>query len=213
MFCPKCGKPITGQDEFCRMCGHDLGRTTTASYSEEAKIRNVSIALLGIGVTIAILICVISVGTYGKVYFFDGYAITKFAWIAAIGCAVCGLIAFIKDILTCGISTLFEDDKNRLLAAVSLICVIPAIFIFSSFGKASSSAGNSYDYGYYDTPDYYQNTYESCHSTYEHKQAIYSYDLDNDNSISKYEMELFLKAHPKVTNDKQFMEWMKNRVD
>ena len=210
MFCPRCGQAITAQDEFCKMCGHNLGKATTTSYNEEAKMSNASMVLLGMGVAIAVLICVISIGAYGRVYFFDGYAITKFAWIAAIGCVVCGLVAFVKDILAYGISALLEDDKIRFCAAVLLICVIPAIFLFAPTKKTGSISSNGYDY--YDSPDYYQNTYESCHSTYEHKQAIYSYDLNDDNYLSEYEIDLFLKAHPNVFNDKQFMEWVEDHL-
>lgn len=77
------------------------------------------------------------------------------------------------------------------------------MFLFAPTKKTGSTSSNGYDY--YDSPDYYQNTYESCHSTYEHKQAIYSYDLNDDNYLSEYEIDLFLQAHPNVFNDKQFV--------
>ena len=72
MFCPRCGQPITAQDEYCKMCGHNLGEPTTTPYNEEAKVSSASMVLLGIGVAIAVLICVISIGAYGRVYFLMG---------------------------------------------------------------------------------------------------------------------------------------------
>lgn len=63
-----------------------------------------------------------------------------------------------------------------------------------------------------DTPDYYQNIYESCHSTYEHKRALYSYDLNNDNYLSDYELELFAEAHPRFVLDEEFMAWVEDNL-
>jgi len=210
MFCSKCGQPISEDDNVCRMCGNVLNSAAPTVHNKQAKTRNTSLILLGIGVGIAILVCAISLIGYGRIYFFDGYDITSYAWIAAIGCALCGVIAFIKDIIAFGLSTLIENEKKRFVAAVLLICVIPAIFIFSSIGKASSHSGS--DYNYLDDPDYYQNTFESCHSTYEHKQALYSYDLNNDNYLSQYELELFAKAHPRFVQDKAFVAWVEDQL-
>ena len=84
MFCPKCRQTIDAHDKYCRTCGHIF-----ATFDKNAKVRNAAMILLAIGVSIAVLICGISIGAYGKVYFFDGYKITKIAWIIAIGCAVC----------------------------------------------------------------------------------------------------------------------------
>lgn len=210
MFCSKCGQPVSEDDNVCRMCGNVLNTTTYNGCNKQAKASNAPLILLGIGVGIAILVCAISLIGYGRIYFFDGYAITKFAWIAAIGCALCGVIAFIKDIIAFGLSALIENEKKRFVAAVLLICVIPAIFIFSSIGKTSSHSGSDYDY--LDDPDYYQNTFESCHSTYEHKQALYSYDLNNDNYLSQYELELFAKAHPRFVQDKAFVAWVEDQL-
>lgn len=210
MFCPKCGAVVPEQDQFCRRCGNkffDKHEPPRSSYQKS----NTSIIFLAIGVSIAVLICIISIALYGKVYFFDGFQITAIAWVLAIVSVIIGACAFAKEVASYGFSDFFAQEKSRFFTALILIAAIPAIFLFSSLGKPSSSSnGNS---GYYDNPQYYQDTFESCHSTYEHKQAIYSYDLDNDNTISEYEMELFLKAHPKATNDKQFMAWLKSRVE
>lgn len=210
MYCSKCGQAVAETDKVCSACGNTLNEAATA-HTKPAKTKNTSLILLGIGVGIAILICVISIVEYGKIYFFDGYAITKFAWITAIGCALCGLIAFVKNIITFGISTLFANEKGRFFTAVLLICVIPAIFLFSSLGKTNGSSGTDYDY--LDDPNYYQNTFESCHSTYEHKQALYSYDINSDNYLSEYELELFAKAHPRFVQDKAFVAWVESMLD
>lgn len=209
MFCPKCGTEISSQDQFCRCCGNKFSAEYEQPHSS-LETNNASIIFLAIGVSIAILICVISIALYGKVYFFDGYEITGIAWVLAIVSVLIGTCAFIKEVASSGFSTFFDQAKSRFFTALVLMAVIPMIFVFSSLSKPNTSSSGYNDY--YNDPQYYQDTFESCHSTYEHKQAIYSYDINNDNSISEYEMELFLKAHPKVTNDKQFMDWLEARV-
>ena len=39
------------------------------------------------------------------------------------------------------------------------------------------------------------------------------YDLNNDNYLSEYELELFAKAHPRFINDKQFVAWVESQLD
>jgi len=41
-----------------------------------------------------------------------------------------------------------------------------------------------------------------------HKQALYSYDLNNDNYISEYELALFSQSHPGFALDKAFVAWV-----
>lgn len=163
--------------------------------------------LLGIGVGLALLVCVISVSLYGEIYFFNGYNITKIAWIVILGCIITGLIGFF---------TTGENICNR--SVIRYITVSLCAFI--SFGVLSIVVGNllndspknnSYS-GYSQDPDYVRNTYESCCTTAKHKQVLYSYDINNDNSISGYEMELFLNAHPRAVNDKAFVNWMKSKT-
>lgn len=86
-----------------------------------------------------------------------------------------------------------------------LVCLCVCL---CSCGSSSRSSSSNYDY----SPEYYQNAFESCHSTQEHKQAIYSYDLNNDNYLSEYELELFAKAHPRFVNDKPFVAWAETRL-
>ena len=97
-------------------------------------------------------------------------------------------------------------NKNILIVFV-IVGVLIIFSLFAFIGKEPSSNN------VYDSPEYYQDMFESCHSTYEHKQAIYSYDIDGDNYLSAYETELFLKAHPRVGNDKQFMQWLETIVE
>ena len=91
---------------------------------------------------------------------------------------------------------------------IAMLFVLSISIGLCACGSSSMSSENDYDYD----PEYYQDAYESCHSTYEHKQALYSYDIDNNNYLSEYELELFAKAHPRFVNDKQFVEWVENQL-
>ena len=86
--------------------------------------------LLGAGVGLAILICVISIALYGKVYFFDGYDITKFAWIVSFGCMVCSLIAFVSE-------------SNGWIIGLVVVLVIALVVACSGSTGSSSSSGSS----------------------------------------------------------------------
>ena len=59
--------------------------------------KKTGLILFGVGIGIAMLVCMISLAAYGKVYFFDGYDITKFAWVVSFGCCISGLISLISD--------------------------------------------------------------------------------------------------------------------
>ena len=86
------------------------------------------------------------------------------------------------------------------------------ILVISELINTANKTASS-DYYYSSTAEDYQYAFESCHSTYEHKQALFSYDINNDNYLSSYEAELFLNAHPRVTNDKQFMNWVESKFE
>jgi len=93
--------------------------------------KKVAQILLGIGVGLALLICFISVALYGKVYFFDGYEITKIAWIVSAGFTACGLIGLI--------------GKGEAWA-IGIIVVLIIVLVASCSGsgnKSSSSSGSS----------------------------------------------------------------------
>ena len=94
---------------------------------------------------------------------------------------------------------------KRTVATLLLLCLCVCL---CSCSNSSNSSGNDFN----DSPEYYQNAFESCHSTYEHKQALYSYDINNDNHLSDYELELFAKAHPRFVNDKQFVAWVEDHL-
>ena len=98
-----------------------------------------------------------------------------------------------------------EEKMKRTVATLLLLCSCACL---CSCGNSSSSSGNGFD----NSPEYYQNAFESCHSTYEHKQALYSYDINNDNHLSDYELELFANAHPRFVNDKQFVAWVEDQL-
>lgn len=45
-----------------------------------------------------------------------------------------------------------------------------------------------------------------------HKQVRNSYDLNNDNYISEYELALFSQSHPGFALDKAFVAWVEKRL-
>ena len=99
---------------------------------------------------------------------------------------------------------------------VVICCLLGLVFVVSGVSKLSGAYNsNKYEYSdhSYSDPGYIRDTYESCCSTSKHKQAIYSYDVNNDNSISAQEMELFLSAHPNAVNDKPFMAWLEAKTN
>lgn len=92
--------------------------------------------LLGTGLSIALMICVISITVYGRVYFFDGYDITKFAWVASAGCIVSSIIAYASE------------SKGWIvgLAVTLLIALVVTSSGDSSTRSSSSTGSNSGDY-------------------------------------------------------------------
>lgn len=89
--------------------------------------KKVALILLGVGVGLAILICFISVALYGKVYFFNGFEITKFAWIVSIGCIIFGLAGLISE------------DKGWMIGIVVALIIVLAVSC--SDGSSTSSSG------------------------------------------------------------------------
>ena len=213
MYCSKCGNKIEDDSEFCPKCGEKQNNTSSKVGDEltvlsKEKNAKLPIILLSIGVGLSLLIFLISWIGYGKVYFFNGYAITTIGWIASFVLIALGIIFVITGLVK-GDKKI--NIKRQIIAVVSLVAVLPIVLICSAVinGEEKSSSSSSY----LSSPEYIQNTFESCHSTAEHKQAIYSYDLNNDNYLSDYELELFFDAHPRLVQDKQFIQWVESMVD
>jgi hypothetical protein len=209
MFCAKCGHELKNGAEFCSNCGEKQDNSLTEERNElpqsQQKDLRLPIILLSAGVGLALLIFLISWIGYGRIYFFNGYRITSIGWIVSFLFTVLGFVLLLLDLKK-------RDNKkgikSQIIAAVSLITVIPIVLISSAVINGAKQTTSSKSY--YNSPSYIQNAFESCHSTAEHKQALYSYDLNNDNTISGYEMELFFKAHPRAANDKLFMKWLES---
>ena len=213
MYCSKCGNKIEDGSEFCPKCGEKQNISSSKTENEmtalsQNKVSKLPIILLSIGAGLSLLIFLISWIGYGKVYFFNGYAITTIGWIISFVLIALGIIFSIIGLVK---SNKKINIKRQIIAVVSLIAVLPIVLICSAVinGEEKSSSSSSY----LSSPEYIQNTFESCHSTEEHIQAIYSYDLDNDNYLSDYELELFFDAHPRLVNDKQFIEWAESLTD
>ena len=94
-----------------------------------------------VGAAIAALISLISFVGYGRVYFFDGFAITKFAWIIAIGCIVCGVIICIKDICKHFIGKMTEKalKKTKIVAAISVLGVVVLAIVVAVLMNSTGS--------------------------------------------------------------------------
>ena len=92
-----------------------------------------------------------------------------------------------------------------------VLCLLCSLMMCVAIVGCSNRENND-ESDYYNSPEYYQNIYESCHSTYQHKQALYSYDINNDNYLSEYELELFANAHPRFALDKEFVAWVEGML-
>ena len=214
MFCSKCGNELPEGSVFCPSCGKRaeippseryLNKSICSKVIDTAKKKeNLCFTLMIFGALTALLLITLSWLLYGRIYFFKGsYLITKIFWIAAILLVGTGFLIFVTSRKNCETQNSF---RQWITAAVSLFIVLAVPFynlFFSSSGTKTTATYSS---------EYIQNTFESCHTTAEHIQAIYSYDLNGDHYLSEYELELFFDAHPRVVNDKQFLEWVETTL-
>ena len=87
-------------DEACapKITAQSKPATNQAAPKHENDMnKKIGYGLLATAAFIAFTVVFISVVSYGRVYFFDGYEITAFAWIAVFSCAAGGLVALISD--------------------------------------------------------------------------------------------------------------------
>ena len=97
--------------------------------------KKTGLILLGVGVGIAMLVCMISLSAYGKIYFFDGYDITKFAWVVSFGCCISGLVSLISD------------SKAWVVTLVIALVIALCVSCGGSFSSSNSGSGKSNDSG------------------------------------------------------------------
>lgn len=102
----------------------------------------------------------------------------------------------------------YGNLRRQLALLGALVAILAVVLLCSAFLNGAGS-GSSSDVS---SSDFAQNPYESCHSTQEHIQAIYSYDLNHDNYLSESELELFAEAHPQFIHDEPFLAWAENRL-
>ena len=110
MYCSKCGKPLQAGAEFCPHCGARLEAPSREPLQRERFPRLPGV-LLSIGVGLALLIFLISWSVYGRMYFFDGYAITGIGWSLSFGLSAAGILLAVilpraGPMATCGGSLL-----------------------------------------------------------------------------------------------------------
>ena len=204
MYCSKCGKPLQAGAEFCPHCGARLEAPSREPLQRE-RFPKLPGVLLSIGVGLTLLIFLISWSVYGRVYFFDGYAITGIGWSLSFGLSAAGILLAVIFLAKGGP---YGNLRRQLALLGALVAILAVVLLCSAFLNGAGS-GSSSDVS---SSDFAQNPYESCHSTQEHIQAIYSYDLNHDNYLSESELELFAEAHPRFINDEPFLAWAENHL-
>jgi len=199
ILCPNCGVSAEIGAEYCAMCGSSLETVQPREDAPENKIfTRLSVILSIIGVGLSLLIFIISWACYDKVYFFNGYGITKVGWIVSFAALAAGIVLFII-----GIAKRRHHAKNlkrRIIVIGALVLFFAAIMI------ASAIINKAYEDRYSYTPTYTP-SFGSCHTTQEHIIAIHYYDFDGDNSISGFEMEAFIDDHPGIGYDQGFIDY------
>ncbi len=199
MDCVKCGNPVDDRTAFCTVCGTANPGTQPVNFQsvpqsagKPATSMNIlslgAILLLGLGAAIALFIFLFSWLMYGKIYFFDGFIITILGWVVSFAATGIGMLVAVVSFVVNG----KNGDKGLLIVTAVLMVVVPVVLLCSGIiNGIKESEDSDDDYTYTD----YADIIESCHSTSEHIQAIYSYDLNNDNYLSEYELSLFAEAH------------------
>ena len=97
------------------------------------KTTKIGLGITGFGILLAILICIISVSLYNRIYFFDGYEITAIGWSIVIlsvlvGCItiVCGCINHLGDYS----KAVSQSSKNVLTTARENAEATGAVYFF-----------------------------------------------------------------------------------
>lgn len=101
------------------------------------------ISFLAFGVIGAILICVVSILLYGKIYFFDGYAFTGILWLICFIAIILGLLAVIICVPPS------EKVANVIMYAIGAIILIVCLCLLVKctgevFGGGSSNDGSEW---------------------------------------------------------------------
>ena len=99
----------------------------------------IGLALVAVGIGLALFICFVSIALYGKIYFFDGYEITKIAWIISVLCIIGGLIGL-------SIGSTFRVI-TLVIGLIIALCVSCSIISDSDSG-GSNYNGNNYSGSY-----------------------------------------------------------------
>lgn len=131
------------------------------------KTTKIGLGITGVGLALALLICVVSASLYGRIYFFDGYTITAIGWILVIlsimiGCItiICGCVNHLgdyskvvsqssKDVLTKakenatanGAIYFFEGVRGRILTVYEDKVIITTRLTAGSFITGNATDG------------------------------------------------------------------------
>lgn len=137
--CPECCKEVSDKVTTCSYCGYPLIKESSPGNKSDLisfvkhNYKKVEWLLIGGGVILAILISIISLIGFGRIYFFKGsYTITKIGWIAVIIALLNGIVLLVlKNDRLLPFLRNKEESFKRIVkigtsAALSLVVIITA---------------------------------------------------------------------------------------
>ena len=182
MFCSKCGKEINADSTFCIYCGSPTSNSSSTAESieqaatpivtpsnpqtkpsnnqKENILLKVGAILSMIGIIGFLLIVLIGLIIYGRVYLFDGYTFTAVLCVLCIILQVSGTVSLTIGLITRGKwlpPTKRKAVFSLILICIAVICAIILIVNGISSSKPSKSSGYSYSGS---------SSYEMDHGTY-----------------------------------------------
>ena len=159
MYCTKCGRIIEDSSVFCGSCGYQV---KVVNKRNNSIIRIIGTVLSLIGIAMFIIISLVGLTGYGKIYFFNGYSYTKVLCIIAMILMTLGFILIPVSLIV----------NRQSIKKKQLIVCITAIILSISFSiillinainsNKRSSYSNSSSYSTYSS----HSSNELSHSTY-----------------------------------------------
>ena len=136
MYCSKCGKPLQAGAEFCPHCGA-MREAPSREPMQRERFPRLPGVLLSIGVGLALLIFLISWSVYGRVYFFDGYAITGIGWSLSLGLSAAGILLAVIFLAKGGP---YGNLRRQLALLGALVAILAVVLLCSAFLNGAGAA-------------------------------------------------------------------------